>query len=108
MLMLLTAFQCHKEPDNDVPACIKQKIAKLKMEPKTNPPARVYEYRDTTTGKKYYLFSAACCDQYDELYDALCHYVCAPSGGITGGGDGKCGTLKQRLVQIRLIWKDER
>ncbi len=108
VLLLLCGWQCSKERHGEWPACIGQKIMALKRQPKANPRATVWEYRDTTNNKSYYLFSAACCDQYAKLYDASCQYICAPSGGITGQGDGKCSTLKQALVPVRLVWKDER
>lgn len=108
ILLLVLGWHCSKEIKTDLPACIQQKIEALKGKPKANPPAEVWEYRNQASGQSYYLFSAACCDQYDELYDVACNYVCAPSGGITGAGDGKCGTLKQSLEKVRLVWKDER
>jgi len=41
-------------------------------------------------GVQYFFIKSDCCDQFDELYDADCNYVCAPSGGFSGGGDGQC------------------
>ena len=30
-------------------------------------------------------------DDYDNLlFDDNCNYICAPSGGFSGAGDGKC------------------
>ena len=37
-----------------------------------------------------YLFTPTCCDQFNPLYDADGRYICAPSGGFSGSGDGKC------------------
>ena len=45
---------------------------------------------DSPDGQRFYLFTPPCCDQFNKLYDANGHYVCAPSGGFTGGGDGRC------------------
>lgn len=86
--------------------CIQQKIAAIKAQPKWNPPAQVDEY--LYNGKRVYLFSSDCCDQYNQLYDASCNYICAPSGGITGKGDGKCSDFKTAAQFIRTVWKDER
>lgn len=37
-----------------------------------------------------YLFTPLCCDQFNPLYDAEGRFICAPSGGFGGVGDGKC------------------
>jgi len=109
-LLLVSALssqstQCNKKADA-VPPCIEQKIALIKAEPKWNPPAEVHEY--LYQGKKVYLFSSNCCDQYNPLYDSYCNYICAPSGGLTGKGDGKCSDFNSTAQHIRLIWKDQR
>jgi hypothetical protein len=70
------------------------------------PPAQVYEY--IFNGKTVFLFSSNCCDQYNMAFDEKCNYVCAPSGGITGKGDGKCTDFNAVAKEIRLVWKDER
>jgi hypothetical protein len=77
---------CKKE--KLLPECIQQKIEAIKAQPKWNPPAQVDEY--VYQGKRVYLFSADCCDQYTQAFDENCNYICAPSGGITGKGDGRC------------------
>lgn len=41
-------------------------------------------------GKPAYLFISPCCDQFNYLYDSDGTRLCAPSGGISGGGDGSC------------------
>ena len=101
---LLTA--CEK-PDLAiaVPNCIENKIQDIQNAPVENPPKEVWlwEYN----GVSYYYFTAACCDQFSELYDADCNLVCAPDGGFTGMGDGNCvpGILNATKT---LIWKDPR
>lgn len=40
--------------------------------------------------KSYYLLTAPCCDRMNPLFDAQGAYVCAPTGGYTGRGDGSC------------------
>lgn len=37
-----------------------------------------------------YLLTPVCCDQLHGLYDRDGRYICAPSGGLSGSGDGKC------------------
>lgn len=37
-----------------------------------------------------YLVIAPCCDQFNRLYDGEGRYICSPSGGFGGSGDGSC------------------
>ena len=87
-------------------SCVNRKIAQIKSKAKWNPPAEVNEY--LYQGKTVFLFSADCCDQFYELYDENCNLLCAPSGGFTGNGDGKCPDFSTQAKHIRLVWKDSR
>lgn len=62
-------------------------------------------------GQTYYTLQAGCCDRFNELYDAKGQYLCAPSGGFTGQGDGKCtdwrAALKAGESNARRIWPRE-
>ena len=113
--LIITACGNHKsktaesgtgEINDSIPSCIRIKIEAIKKEPRWNPPAQVDEY--TYNGKTVFLFSADCCDQYNMLYDNNCNTICAPSGGITGKGDGKCSDFFKTAKFIKLIWKDPR
>ena len=106
LALLIIANGCTRKLYNKVPDCIQKKIAALQLEPKANPPASVEEYE--YNGKKVFLFSSKCCDQYAELYDTNCNFICAPSGGITGKGDCKCTDFTANAKFIKLVWKDER
>lgn len=53
--------------------------------------------RYEVNGKVYYQALAPCCDQFNPLYDERGHFVCAPSGGYTGRGDGQCPDLREAL-----------
>lgn len=106
-ILTLTTQQCAKKMHSTtLPACIQQKIDSIKAQPRWNPPAEVWEY--TYNGKRVFLVSADCCDQYTTLYDDKCNYVCAPSGGLTGTGDRKCDDFNATAKQVRLVWKDSR
>lgn len=48
-------------------------------------------------GQIVYLHMALCCDQFNKAYDADGRYLCAPSGGFTGRGDGRCPAWIHRL-----------
>ncbi len=102
--------QCKKEKsgiaDNKVPTCIQAKIDSIRAQPVWNPPAEVNEY--VYDGTKVYLFSSPCCDQYNQLFDSECNYLCSPSGGYTGKGDQKCNGFFDNARHLRLVWKDER
>ncbi|MGC4035367.1 MAG: hypothetical protein QM764_05345 [Chitinophagaceae bacterium] len=97
--------QCNK-PVDGIPACVISKIDSIKKEPKWNPPAEVkeYEYKN----QRVFLFSSNCCDQFIMLYDGSCNYICAPSGGFTGKGDGKCSEFYKEAKFLKLVWKDDR
>lgn len=88
------------------PACILQKIDSIKRDHVWNPPAEIHEYENE--GKKVYVISADCCDRFTTVVDSNCNYICAPSGGFTGRGDGKCRDFFTKAKHIRLVWKDER
>ncbi len=103
-IVTILAIECNKKME--IPACINEKIEQFKSEPKTNPPMQINEYE--YMGERRFLFSAPCCDQYEVLYDESCNYICAPSGGIAGHGDGKCSDFSTVAKHIRLVWKDER
>ncbi len=91
--------------DGAVPSCIQRMIKKIKAEPVRNPPAQIWKWE--ADGKTYYYVTADCCDQFNYLYDDHCHVVCAPDGGFTGRGDGKCPDFKGE-VKKTLIWQDRR
>ncbi len=89
----------------DVPNCIEKKIRNLKQYGVQNPPAKVWQWK--VDGKTYYYITSDCCDQYHYLYDDDCNIVCAPYGGITGTGDGKCPEFKGEIEKT-LVWEDTR
>ncbi|MCO4095355.1 MAG: hypothetical protein HEQ37_19225 [Acidovorax sp.] len=41
-------------------------------------------------GRNYWLIISPCCDMFNYLYNAEGQVLCAPSGGFTGQGDGRC------------------
>jgi hypothetical protein len=97
---------CSRQTEPALPSCIQARIESIKQQPKWNPPAEVTEYR--YNGKRVFLFSSNCCDQFSEVVDEACTYLCAPSGGITGKGDGKCPDFDEKAELVKVVWKDER
>jgi hypothetical protein len=106
ILISVAQKQCSKAANSQIPACIQSRIEAIKQQPRWNPPADVTEYR--YGGKRVFLFSSNCCDQYNEVLDEKCNYVCAPSGGMTGEGDRKCTGFSENAQLIKVVWKDER
>ncbi len=88
-----------------VPNCVVSKIKTISQQEVTNPPTEVWKWE--VNGQQYVYFTSPCCDQYNYLYDKQCQEICAPDGGITGQGDGKCPEFEGEIDKT-LIWKDER
>jgi len=110
---VLAASECGKkkkstttgnsQPVKDsIPVCVRQMIDKATKDVPTNPPEQVDEY--IYHGKKAYLVTAGCCDQYNTLYDDSCKVICSPSGGITGRGDMKCEDFAKTATHVKKIW----
>lgn len=104
-LPFLAEADCGRNKQS-IPSCIDQKISQIKAQPKWNPLAEVNEY--IFNGKRVFLFSSPCCDQYNMLYDENCNTLCAPTGGYTGKGDEKCPDFRETAKHVKLVWKDDR
>jgi len=105
-VIIATGTQCSRKIYGDAPSCLKSKIDEIISKPVGNPPVKISEYN--YNGQKVYLLARPCCDQYNELYDSDCNYLCAPSGGLTGKGDGKCPDFETNAKFIRVVWEDKR
>jgi hypothetical protein len=86
---------------DSIPVCIRDMIRGDKKEER---PVQADEY--LYKGKKVYLFTYGCCDNYNMLYDDSCKNICAASGGFSGKGDGKCPDFSTTAKYIKQIWKD--
>lgn len=104
LLPLLMISCCRVDLPSDTPKCIEDKICELKKAATTNPPAQVLKY--VIANESYYYFSAACCDQFSQLFDANCNLICAPDGGLTGTGDGNCPFDIFTASNVTNIWED--
>jgi hypothetical protein len=83
---------------SDVPNCVKKLIRDSKGTPQE---IWKYQYKKETV----YLVIPACCDKYISLYSSNCNFICAPSGGFTGKGDGKCPNFNDEATGRVMIWK---
>ena len=63
-----------------------------------------YEYQ----GNIVYYVPPQCCDQFSQLYDSNGKLICAPDGGFSGRGDGKCPDFSRVRKNKVLIWQDTR
>lgn len=105
-LSLLLTECSNSDVVTDTPACVKSLIEQIKTQSVWSPPARVYRY--TYQGKTVYFVPQHCCDIPSVLYDEQCNMLCAPDGGISGGGDGKCTDFFKTRTNEALIWQDTR
>ncbi len=86
-----------------LPAWLAARVADYDAQPARTAPAAVFAL--PWQGSTAYLVTAACCDQYNPLYDARGVLVCHPSGGFTGRGDGKCPAPLPPDAQRREVWR---
>ncbi|PJJ54591.1 DUF6970 domain-containing protein [Hymenobacter chitinivorans] len=117
----LGMVQCQKDavaPDAETApdtasACVDSRaqplIDELLRTPKANPAGEVWRY--TWEGRPVFLVKSFRPDDYQKVYEvtnAQLQYVGAPSGGITGKGDGKCPTFSAQATNGCLVWRDSR
>jgi len=69
----------------------------------SNAPAFVarYDYQ----GRVVYYVAPRCCDIPSVLYDSAGTVVCAPDGGFTGGGDGRCPDFIAQRSNEKILWR---
>ena len=76
---------------------VRQQIAGFEAGDENNPVAGKVVFNGTSL----YLLNSPCCDFVNYLYTADGKVFCAPSGGFTGRGDGKCppgiGSVSRRV-----------
>lgn len=88
------------------PKWVDQLISTFKTETVGNPPQFIWRY--DYKGQEVYFIPAQCCDQYSQLYNASGSLMCAPDGGFTGRGDGRCPDFFTLRTDETLIWQDTR
>ena len=85
-----------------LPAWLAALVADYDAQPARTAPAAVFAL--PWQGGTAYLVTAACCDQFNPLFDARGVLICHPSGGFTGRGDGKCPAPLPPDAQRREVW----
>ncbi len=81
-------------------------VETIKQQPVGNPPQEVWQFE--YDGKIVIYIAPSCCDMMSELFDEIGNKLCAPDGGITGMGDGKCPDFFEKRKNPVLLWKDSR
>ncbi|HNW45130.1 MAG TPA: zf-HC2 domain-containing protein [Elusimicrobiales bacterium] len=89
-----------------LPGWLDRLIGQYQKEPRGNPPYEVWKF--IYLGKTVYYLPPQCCDQYSELYGESGALLCAPDGGKSGDGDGKCPDFYAQRKNGELVWKDSR
>ncbi len=98
-LLFVGACQSHGDPKLTTPAApmpawLQQRLAEYERMDEAARPVAVRSWVDQ--GQRFYYVVAGCCDRFNEVYDQNGQYACAPDGGFTGRGDGKCVGLTPR------------
>jgi hypothetical protein len=106
-LLAVLGASAHASDGPDArPVWIDALIAKFEAADVANPPLGItrFTYHDAPV----YFVPAHCCDIPSQLYDADGNALCAPDGGFTGRGDGRCPDFYQERRDEQLIWRDSR
>jgi hypothetical protein len=92
--------------NNPTPPCTQKLIDSATAKPKGSLFTKIesYLYIDKTV----YLFTAGCCDRYNEVKDENCVYLFSPSGGFTGKGDQTHPNFFTDAKLLGVIWEDKR
>lgn len=93
-------------PSSGIPDWINKQIAQFQTAPIGNPPQSIWQYE--YKGSIVYYIPPQCCDQFSQLYDSAGKLICAPDGGFSGRGDGKCPDFSKLRKNEILIWQDTR
>ena len=89
-----------------IPSWLQSRIASYENSPLGSVPSEVWQYQ--YGGRTVYYIPSPCCDQFNPLYDASGTVICAPDGGFTGRGDGRCTDFHTARTNGVLIWRDTR
>jgi YHS domain-containing protein len=106
ILLPIFLIGCARSPVPDEPKWVQNLVASYEKDPVGNPPQSIWQYE--YKGQTVYYIPPQCCDQFSKLYDAGGVVLCAPDGGFTGQGDGKCSDFSRERKNEKLIWQDPR
>ena len=55
-----------------------------------------------------YYVEPGCCDQFNTVYNESGTILCAPSGGFTGAGDGRCTDFTTKKADCQIVWNSNK
>lgn len=105
-IVFLAVTGCSQPAQSQNPPWVDQLINKFQSQPVGNPPQSIWQYE--YQGQIVYYVPPQCCDQASTLYDANGNVICAPDGGFTGRGDGRCPDFETARTNKTLVWQDTR
>jgi uncharacterized protein DUF6970 len=103
---LVAVVGCYQTAREDWPPFVDQLVAQFEENPKKNPPGSIWRYN--YNGRVVFYVPPSCCDVPGELYDGYGNLICAPDGGITGDGNGKCPDFFKVRTEEKRVWTDRR
>jgi Domain of unknown function (DUF6970) len=106
IMMMFLIIGCTQPTQSENPAWVDKLIKQYESDPVGNPPLSIWRYG--YNGQVVYFVPAHCCDITSVVYDAQGNVLCAPDGGITGKGDGRCPDFFSQRTNEQLIWQDSR
>lgn len=97
--MMLGGTSCGK-PDSPqgLPSCLERYVEENHS---------ISVSQGTYKGDTYYVVNPDCCDMFVELFNDRCEYICAPSGGFAGNGDGSCPAWVEGWEANEEVWRRE-
>ena len=107
LITLLAASGCAPEPTQALPEFLQELTASIEAADEAESPGSIwrYTYKD---GIVYYVPPMPCCDHLSTLYDEGGAILCAPDGGITGDGNGRCSDFFELRSGETRVWQDPR
>jgi Domain of unknown function (DUF6970) len=90
VVVLAAAAGCRASVAEDPPGFVRAMIEDFEAAPAGTAPRAIWRYTYDGEPVYYVPFSDICCDRMSRVYDRSGDIVCAPDGGLTGAGDGRC------------------
>ena len=106
LAVLALSVACATEPPvktEPVPEWLAAIIDQLEHPPVSNPPEFIAQYK--YQGQVVYYVGPRCCDIPSTLYSAAGAVLCAPDGGFSGGGDGRCPDFMAARSDEKILWR---
>ena len=105
-VLLTVAVGCSPSEEDHHPEFVEKLIVRFESGPKQNPPGSIWRYH--YNGRVVFYVPPSCCDVPSALYDGDGNLICAPDGGLTGDGDGRCPDFFRARTQGSRVWVDGR